>query len=307
MPERPFHTPYVVFRNDFGASMHRRRARSKSIGSDHGQGTQEPRLEEQIAALQKANNGLQEEIARHRKTEEALHQASRETERQIHTMAFQHTVSEERTRRRLSLVLHDNVCQSLGIAKLKLDALKKSISPLDFKAPLDEVTQIIQTTISDVRALIADLSPAVLHELGFEAGLDWLSEQFRKQTDIPCTFENDRFPKPLKEEVGILLFNSIRDLLMNVAKHAKAGCVKIRALRKHDKLHLVVEDNGVGFSPPKKGYLLEGDGGFGLFSIRERLTSIGGSMEIMSTKGKGTRITLVAPLQPIEENTGEEI
>lgn len=287
--------------------MHQRQARSKSLGNDHGQGTRKPHLEEQIAALQKANNELQKEITRHRKTEEALHQAGKEMERQIHTMAFQHTVSEERTRRRLSLLLHDNICQSLGVAKLKLDALKKSISPLDFKTPLDEVTQIIQTTISDVRALIADLSPVVLHELGFEAGLDWLSEQFHKQTDIPCTFENDRFPKPMKEEVGILLFNSIRDLLMNVEKHAKARSVKIRALRKHDKLHLVVEDDGVGFTPPRKGRPLEGDGGFGLFSIRERLTSIGGSMEIMSTKGKGTRITLVAPLQLIEENTGEEI
>jgi signal transduction histidine kinase len=281
--------------------MHQRRHRSKSLGNDHGQGTQNPHLEEQIAALQKANHELQKEIARYQETEEALHQAGRERERQIHTMAFQHTVSEERARRRLSLVLHDSICQSLGVAKLKLDTLKTSISPVGLKAPLDEVTQIIQTAISDIRVLIADLSPAVLHELGFEAGLDWLSEQFHKQTDIPCTFENDRFPKPLKEEVGILLFSSIRDLLMNVAKHAKAGSVKIRALRKHDKLYLVVEDDGVGFTPPKKGHLLEGNGGFGLFSIRERLMSIGGSMEIMSTKGKGTRITLVARLEPIEK------
>jgi signal transduction histidine kinase len=230
--------------------------------------------------------------------EEALQKAGKEKERQIRSMAFHHTVSEERSRQRLSSYLHSNICQSLGIAKMKLDSLVKSISSSNSKAPLEEVTQIIQSTIEDMRSVIADLSPAVLHELGLESGLEWLSGQFREQSDIPCIFENDRFLKPMKEEAGILLFYSVRDLLTNVANHARAGSVKILALQKHDQLHIVVEDDGVGFTPSNNGLPLLEEGGLGLFVIQARMSSIGGSMEIVSAKGKGTHVTLVAPLQP---------
>ena len=146
--------------------------------------------------------------------------------------------------------------------------------------------------------MIAELSPAVLHELGLEAGLEWLSEQFQKQNGIPCTFETDRFSKPMKEEAGILLFYSVRDLLTNVRDHAKADSVKIRALRKNDKLHIVVEDDGVGFTPSDNGLPLQEEGGFELYGIQERMSSIGGSMEIISAKDKGTCVILLAPLQP---------
>jgi signal transduction histidine kinase len=230
--------------------------------------------------------------------EEALPTGGKEEERQIRSMAFHHTVSEERLRRRLSSYLHDNVCQSLGIAKMKLDSLVKSISSSNSRSSLEEVTQIIQSAIKDVRSVIAELSPAVLHELGLEAGLEWLSEQFQKQNGIPCTFETDRFSKPMKEEAGILLFYSVRDLLTNVRDHAKADSVKIRALRKNDKLHIVVEDDGVGFTPSDNGLPLQEEGGFGLYGIQERMSSIGGSMEIISAKDKGTCVILLAPLQP---------
>ena len=159
------------------------------------------------------------------------------------------------------------------------------------------MTQIIQSTIADVRSVIAGLSPAVLHEFGLEAGLEWLSGQFHEQNDIPCTFENDHFSKPIKEEAGILLFYSVRDLLMNVVNHARAGSVKIRALRKNDKLHIVVEDDGVGFTRSDNDLSPQEEGKFGLFGIQERMSSIGGSMEIVSVKEKGTCVTLVAPLE----------
>jgi signal transduction histidine kinase len=255
-------------------------------------------IEARIAEPQEENKMLRREIAERQTAGKALLKAGKEKERQIRSTAFHHTVSEERFRRRLSSYLHSNVCQSLGVAKMKLDSLVKSVSSSNSRSRLEEVTQIIQSTIGEVRSVMADLSPAVLHELGVEAGLEWLSGQFHEQNDIPCIFEDDRLSKPLKEEVGILLFYSVRDLLMNVAHHAGAGSVKIRALRKSDKLHIVVEDDGVGFTPSDNGLPLQEEGKFGLFGIQERMSSIGGSMEIVSAKGKGTRVTLVAPLQP---------
>ncbi len=283
--------------SNIGSLYHRQ---TGSKGSESG-GEEDPKtfsIEARFAELLEENRVLREEIAERQTAEQALLKAGKEKERQIRSMAFHHTVSEERSRRRLSSHLHSNTCQSLGVAKMKLDRLAKSITSSHFRAPLEEVIQIIQSAIADVRSVIEDLSPAVLHELGFEAGLEWLSGQFSEKNDIPCTFENDRLSKPMKKEVGILLFYSVRDLLMNIANHARAGSVKIGASRKHDKLHIVVEDDGVGFTPSDNGLPLKKEGEGGLFGIQERMSSIGGSMEIVSAKGKGTRVTLVAPLQP---------
>jgi len=277
---------------------HSKQTASRTPESVGEEGSGKSVAEAQNAERPEENEVLREESAPRQVTEEALPKAGQEEERQIRSMAFHHTISEERSRRRLSSFLHDNVCQSLGIAKMKLDSLVKSISSSNSRAPLEEVTRIIQSVITDVRSVIAELSPAVLHELGLEAGLEWLAEQFYEQNGIPCTFENDLQSKPIKEEAGILLFYSVRDLLMNVTHHAQAGSVRIRALRKHDKLHIAVEDDGVGFSPSCNGLPPRKGEGFGLFGIQKRMSSIGGSMEIISAKGKGTCVILLAPLQP---------
>jgi signal transduction histidine kinase len=279
-------------------SFSQKKTGSRASASGGEEDLRKSSIEAQKVKLMEENGVLREETAPRRVTEEALPTGGKEEERQIRSMAFHHTVSEERLRRRLSSYLHDNVCQSLGIAKMKLDSLVKSISSSNSRSSLEEVTQIIQSAIKDVRSVIAELSPAVLHELGLEAGLEWLSEQFQKQNGIPCTFETDRFSKPMKEEAGILLFYSVRDLLTNVRDHAKADSVKIRALRKNDKLHIVVEDDGVGFTPSDNGLPLQEEGGFELYGIQERMSSIGGSMEIISAKDKGTCVILLAPLQP---------
>jgi signal transduction histidine kinase len=254
--------------------------------------------------LGKAREGLErrvkERTAELVKTQEQLSKAVRYLsvhKRQLRSMASDHTISEERERRKLAVYLHDNICQSLGVAKMKLDALRESGSLSDVMASLDEVTQIIKSTIQDVRSVMVDLSPPVLHELGFEAALEWLAEQFHEQNKIPCGYENDHHSKPLDEDVRILLFQSVRELLINIIKHAQASRAKMSVLRREDNIYVVVEDNGVGFKTSNYGSPMVVASGFGFFSIRERLSSIGGHMEIKSWKGKGSRVTLVAPVK----------
>ena len=254
--------------------------------------------------LEKAREELEKRVKERTaelvKTQEQLSKAVRYLsvhKRQVRSMASHHTISEERERRKLAVYLHDNICQSLGVAKMKLDALRESGSSSDFMAPLDEVTQILKSTIQDVRSVMVDLSPPVLHELGFEAALEWLAEQFHEQNKIPCGYENDDRPKPLDEDVRILLFQSVRELLINIIKHAQASRAKMSVLRKEGNIYVVVEDNGVGFKTSNYGSPMVVASGFGFFSIRERLSSIGGHMEIKSWKGKGSRVTLVAPLK----------
>ena len=186
--------------------------------------------EEQLKkAREELERRVKERTAELVKTQEQLSKAVRilsAHKRQLRSMASHHTISEERERRKLAVYLHDNICQSLGVAKMKLDALRESGSSSDFTAALDEVTQIIKSTIQDVRSVMVDLSPPVLHELGFEAALEWLAEQFHEQNGIPCAYENDEHPKPLDEDVRILLFQSVRELLINIIKHAAMDITK---------------------------------------------------------------------------------
>jgi signal transduction histidine kinase len=102
----------------------------------------------------------------------------------------------------------------------------------------------------------------------------------------------------LSEQVKILLYRSVRELLINAAKHAKAQSVQITINRANDKIEIVLEDNGTGFDTSclDKTRQIKTPG-FGLFSISERLKQMGGKIEINSIKGKGTKITLFAPLE----------
>ena len=312
-----------------------RGAISKASEADGKQEPQEPRVEERTSGLTKRNEELQKEIAKRKMAEETLQKAREELERQLRartaelartqeelrktvkhlsvhrrqlrSMASQHTITEEQARRKLAVYLHDNICQSLGVAKMKLDALMKSISPSNFAAPLEEVTQTIKSTIQDVRSVIVELSPPGLYELGFEAALEWLAEQFDERNGILCTFENDHLPKPLDDDVSILLFQSVRELLVDIIEHARARNAKIRALRENDKINIVIEDDGVGFKASEPSSPLMAASGSGFFNIRERLSSIGGYMEIKSRKGNGSHITLVVPLKRSEETTGEKL
>ena len=301
------------------------RVKSKAWSARGSSGKQEDRIASNTEEFKRADTQLQIEIERRKWAEEELRKAREELERrvkertaelvktqeqlskavrylsvhrrQLRSMASHHTISEERERRKLAVYLHDNICQSLGVAKMKLDALRESGSSSDYMEPVDEVTQIIKSTIQDVRSVMVDLSPPVLHELGFEAALEWLAEQFHEQNGIPCGYENDQHPKPLDDDVRILLFQSVRELLINIIKHAQASKAKITVLRENDNIHVVVEDNGVGFKPSHYGSPMVVASGFGFFSIRERLSSIGGNMQIKSWKGKGSRVTLAAPLK----------
>jgi signal transduction histidine kinase len=149
--------------------------------------------------------------------------------------------------------------------------------------------------------LTSELSPPALYELGFDAAVEWLIEQIQDQHHILVDFEEDRQSKPMSDEIRISLFKAVRELLINIAKHARAHKAKVSTRTEDNIIRIIVEDDGVGFSIPEDKSLTK-IGGFGLFSIRERLRHLGGNFEIESKPGQGTRITLVAPLMKEENN-----
>lgn len=217
-----------------------------------------------------------------------VEQNNKKYQKKLQELTFEISLAEERERKRIATDLHDCTLQNLMAFKLKLSQLKTKNS----KALLQDLNKIIQET----RSLVYELSPPVLYELGFEPATKWLAEHILKQKKIKCEFNDDMADKPLQENIRVLLFQAVRELLINTSKHSGASLVKIKILRKRNKIRIFFEDNGKGFNVKNLTKKSFKTGHFGLFNINERLSQIGGKMTLTSAPKKGAKITLTAPL-----------
>ncbi|MGE0580909.1 MAG: MASE1 domain-containing protein [Steroidobacteraceae bacterium] len=237
--------------------------------------------------------GVARDITHFRAVQRQLEQQQRE----LRALATELTVTEERARRKIAADLHDGLAQSLVGLKLHIAAIRLAAEqgrPLPDLAAL-ELT--ISESTAQVRTLMTSLLPPGLYDQGIVAGLTWLADDFAKRQRIEVAFEDDGQPKPLAESTIVLVYQAARQLLQNVARHARATAVTIRLQAVGDRLQLTVTDGGVGFNVSDLTFLPTQQGGFGLYSIRERLTIIGGSLEIDSAPGRGTRVLVTAPLR----------
>jgi len=231
-------------------------------------------------------------------TEKLAKQKLIEDQAQLKSLASQLTLAEEHERRRLAVELHDRISQSLVISKIKLEALRKCGYGEKLDKALDEVCNSIGQTIQHTRTLTFDLGSPVLYELGFEMAVsEWLTSQIQQKHGLAVEFEDDGRPKPLEDDVRILLFRDVRELLVNIVKHAAAHKVKVSIKKVGKQICVTVEDDGVGFDPAEVLSMAARRGEFGHFSIRERLEQLGGHLEINSKPNCGCRVTIVAPLK----------
>ena len=210
---------------------------------------------------------------------------------QLRSLTSELSLAEESERRRIATQIHDHIGQTLAITKIRLGALK-DLCDGDHTEPIDEIRALIEKTIQYAKSLTFELSPPILYELGFEATIEWLSEQMQKLHYILFSCENDDTPKPLTREMSILLFQVVRELYMNIVKHSQAHQVVTHIRREGDHLVIQVEDDGIGFDSSA----IDRSFTFGFFSIRERLKYLGGTLEVDTTPGKGTIITVISPL-----------
>jgi len=225
---------------------------------------------------------------------------------QLLSLASELSLAEERLRHQIATDVHDHIGQNLAISKIKLESLRESMSSPELAVALDEIRELIAQTIESSRSLTFELSPPVLYELGFEAAVEWLVRRTREKHGLSAEFKSDGRSKPLSHDVSVLLFQAVRELLLNVAKHAQAQNVTVSTRRVGDEIQVTVEDDGVGFDTSKTTSRDYQIGGFGLFSIRERLRSIGGRFDIESRPGAGTRVTLAAHIDNGNEDSGEK-
>jgi len=238
--------------------------------------------------------GIFWDITAHRRAQRKL----LDYQKRLRDLASEMSLTEERERRRIAIELHDQVTQNLILFKINIGSLREKKLPTELIKPLDEIYEHLNQIIHDMRSLIFDLGSPTLYELGLEAALrEWLNEEVRHKHGLKTEFEDDAQPKPLDDDVCALLYRVVRELLINVVKHAKAQHVKVSVYKDNSNICIKVTDDGVGFTPSSEGFGSAKTGGFGLFSIRERLSYFGGSVEINSKPRHGTRVTLVAPIK----------
>jgi PAS domain S-box-containing protein len=224
----------------------------------------------------------------------------REAERKIRDyqvklqrMAFEAAVTEERERRRIAQDLHDRVGQSLALARIKLDVVRKTTTD-EVRAAIDLAVELISTSIEDTRTLTFDLAPPVLYDLGLKPALAWLCEDIEKRTGVHVEIADDGTQPRFDEPTAALLFRAVRELLTNVFKHARAPSARVALEQVGERFEIHVEDPGAGFDVEKLGR--GPDAGFGLFSVREQIARLGGTVDIESTPRRGTRVSLRVPV-----------
>jgi PAS domain S-box-containing protein len=218
-------------------------------------------------------------------------------QRELRSLASQLTLAESNERRNIATQIHAGVTQLLALCVMRMEVLMDSNRDSKLSKDLDEIYKILQQAIEDTRTLTFELSPPSLYDLGLDAALEELIEQFAQQNNVTASYDDDGKPKPLDESTSVLLFQAIRELLENVTRHSRAHNVEVYSERADDRIHISVKDDGTGMDLRSLKDKHKRDIALGLFGIRERFRYIGGRLQVESTRGKGTRITLIAPLK----------
>ena len=211
---------------------------------------------------------------------------------------------EERERRALAGELHDDIAQTLALCKMRLAELSKLSPSSDVASIVGEVRSLLDNAIDTTRSLIFQLSPPVLYELGFIPAVEWLVEQLEQEHGVVFRIQQNSQLPPIDDEVSIVVFRAVRELLINVIRHASTDTAIVSIDTHNDQLRVVVEDEGVGFDVAQLASSKRLTG-FGLFHIRERLDYLGGHLEIESQPGTGTRVAMTVPLRLQKEATTE--
>jgi signal transduction histidine kinase len=214
---------------------------------------------------------------------------------QLRHLALELARAEQRERRRLAQVLHDDLQQLLVGATFSVESLQGMHPEPEARHTLDQLAGILGDALKVSRRTTAELCPTAFSNPRVAAGLDWLAGQAREKHGLGVTLEVDGDITVESDPLRVFLLESVRELLLNVAKHAHAQRAGVRVRARTDgTLEVAVEDPGAGF-PPEALDLQATPQGFGLFSIRERLQFLHGRMMIESDPQRGSRITLELP------------
>jgi signal transduction histidine kinase len=248
------------------------------------------------------------EIIKRKRAEEAVADLTKNLEdritertQQLRALATELNLAEQQERKRLAVELHDHLQHLLVLGKLRIGQGKRYAPPIPaLTDAMKQVDDVLTDALRYTRTLVAEISPAVLRDYGLLGALKWLGEYMQKLSMTVTVSVPEHTQLTLPEDQAVLLFQSVRELLINASKYAGTGAATVTLECRDDQLRIQVRDEGMGFDVTTAAAAGTPTGGgsskFGLFSIRERMTALGGSFDIQSAPGKGVIATLTLPL-----------
>lgn len=216
------------------------------------------------------------------------------------------TRTEEKVRRSIATELQEQIVEFISMAQTKLDQFAGSVQSPEHLATINKIKEFIDISIARIEALARQICPAPLHETCLETALRSLAEMIREEQNIPVEFQCDVIPFPIGEEICATVLPVVRELLRNAVTHGQAKKITISLAVKKSTIVVKVEDNGIGFDNARVIRPREKTGSFGLLNARRRMEHIGGVVQIDSTPGRGTSVTLLAPVRVRKMENGSQ-
>ncbi len=223
-------------------------------------------------------------------------QRVQEHQQRLKALASQLTLAEEQERRRIAADLHDDVGQTLAMTRLQLAAAIRNSKDNGLNEQLDEISQTLLKATQDTRHLIFELSSPTISELGIGAAVEeWVEINRKKVPGIVFEVINNLHEAEIDQDVRAILFRNVRELLTNTIKYSRADQVTVALETTGNEIRVTVKDNGVGFNPSQVLNQVNSEGGFGLFSVQERMVDLGGTLEIDSAPHRGCAMIMSIP------------
>ncbi len=248
---------------------------------------------------------LTSEVTRIASENTRLLQRLAESERRFRRLSMGVVRVQEAERGRISREMHDGVGQSLTALKIQLDLLEQSLVDDGslLAARVTALRELAERSLQDVRELSRLLRPQMLDELGLVPTLRWLFRDLHKRIGIEVDFVHEGIDRLLGPDVETLVYRLVQEAVTNSAKHARAAAVQVSVRATTTQLLLTIQDHGVGFETKSVLASSDGDGGFGVRGMRDRVRLFGGRFMLHSAPGAGTVISVEVPLRASESCT----
>jgi signal transduction histidine kinase len=208
----------------------------------------------------------------------------------INHLLIRQTLIEEKERRRLGRAMHDGIVQDL--AEIRARIARDTQPGRDTASLVCE----LDTIIKGLRDMAFELSPPVLEDLGLRPALHWLAEYLGQRYGTRVEVADDAREPPLPPPARTIVFRAVRELAINAAKHAAGADIVLTCVTNDRTTRLAIRDTGPGFNTAEVRQSTDGFDQYGLLSVEQQIRGIGGSFELVSTVGEGTRAAITVPL-----------
>lgn len=240
------------------------------------------------------------DITDQKHAEQAVENAKKKLERLYSRLVN----SQEEERKRIALELHDDLGQSLVVLKLRLQTIKRELPgnqpALERKA--EETLEYVSQIMEKIRRLSHNLTPGCVDDLGLTVSIKSLADEFARHADLDIHLDTAHIDNLFPSTAKVIIYRIFQEIFKNIEKHSQARSVTIKNVKRPESVTFMILDDGTGFDMESIETRDPSQKGLGLASMDERIRMLGGSFEIKSREGGGTKITFSVPFDPDQAN-----